>query len=89
MRKVLKRDTPESPLLEDKGEGGELEISIEALAKEEIIAALRALKNGKALGADRITADILKANTEKSSRELKRILDLVWKDGKVLKHSTN
>lgn len=84
---MLNRDTPESALLEDQ-EGEELDISFEASATEEIKVALRALKNGKASGADRITAEMLKADTEKTSQELKRILDLIWKDGKVLKHWT-
>lgn len=40
---------------------------------------------GKALGPEQMTAEMLKADTEKISQELICILDLIWKDGIVPK----
>nr|KAG5687784.1 hypothetical protein BaRGS_025678 [Batillaria attramentaria] len=79
---VLNRDTPDFPPHDEDGEGEEIGISVEAPTKQEIQAALKALKNGKAPGADQITAEMLKADPEQTSQQLKRIFDQIWKEEK-------
>jgi hypothetical protein len=78
-QEVLNRDTPEEPPQEEEEEGRkELDISVEAPTLQEILTALKALRNGKAPGADQISAEMLKADPEQTSIELKRIFDLIW-----------
>nr|KAG5709173.1 hypothetical protein BaRGS_028629 [Batillaria attramentaria] len=66
---VLNRDKPDFPPQDNDGEGEEIGISVEAPTKQEIQAALKALKNGKAPGADQITAEMLKADPEQTSQQ--------------------
>lgn len=77
-QEVLNREAPEEPPLEEGEEGQELEIPVEAPDVEEIRTALRALRNGASPGVDQISAEMLKADIERTSRELKRIFDLIW-----------
>ena len=51
---------------------------METLTIQEIVSALKALRNGKAPGADQITAEMLKADLEQTSLELQIIFDLIW-----------
>ena len=83
----MNRETPDSPP-QDEEVGEKLDISVDAPNIQEIKDALKALKNGKAPGADQITAEMLKANPKQTSKELKHILDLIWKDEKVPKKWT-
>lgn len=40
------------------------------------------LRNGKALKTDQMTAEVLKAYLDQTSKELKRIFDHIWKEEK-------
>jgi hypothetical protein len=77
-QEVLDREAPEEPPEEVGEEGQELDISVEAPDVEEIRAAMKTLRNGGAPGADQISAEMLKADIERTSLELKRIFDLIW-----------
>ena len=76
-QEVLNRDAPEEPPQEEE-EGEELNISTEPPMLEEIKTALKTLNNGKAPGPDQITAEMLRADPELTSIELKRIFDFIW-----------
>ena len=80
--KVLNREAPEDPPEEEEAPE-ELDISEEPPSIEEIKKALRTLRNGKAPGADQITPEMLKADPEETSKELKRIFDLIWENETV------
>ena len=75
---VLHRNAPNEPP-EEEEETEELDISVEAPTIQEIKTALKTLRNGKAPGADQISAEMLKADIKQTAKELKRTLDLIWK----------
>ena len=77
-QEVLNREAPEEPPQEEEEEREELNISAETPNIQEIKTALKTLRNGKAPGADQISAEMLKADLEHTSLELKRIFDLIW-----------
>ncbi|XP_018015247.1 uncharacterized protein LOC108672131 [Hyalella azteca] len=78
-QEVLNREAPEEPPEEVGEEGQELDISVEAPDVAETRAALKTLRNGGAPSwADEISAEMLKADTERTSLELKWIFDLIW-----------
>ena len=56
---------------------------MEAPTIQEIKRAVKDLRNGKASGADQITAEMLKADIEQTSKEMKRIFDLIWEKEKI------
>lgn len=85
---VLNRNTPESPPRDEDEEVDELEISEEPPSIQEIRATLRMLKNGKAPGEDQITAEMLKADSDQTSKELKHTFDHIWKEEKLPKEWT-
>ena len=78
----MNRDNPKSPPRDDNEEVGELEISVETPTIQEIKAALRMLRNGKAPGEYQITAEMLKADLDQTSKELKHTFDHIWKEEK-------
>ncbi|KAI4901974.1 hypothetical protein NFI96_006075 [Prochilodus magdalenae] len=82
-QEILNRDTPEEPPQEEEEEIEELDIQVEAPTIQEIKRAVKDLRNGKASGADQITAEMLKADTEQTSKEMKRIFDLIWEKEKI------
>ena len=84
-QEVLNRETPEDPPQDDEGEREELNISVEKPNIQEVKDALKALKNGKAAGIDQITAEMLKADYEQTSKELVHIFDLIWEKESVPK----
>ena len=51
---------------------------METPTTQEIKTAVKALRNGKALRADQISAEMLKADFEQTSQELKRTFNLIW-----------
>ena len=59
-------------------ESEELDISTEAPTLQEIRSVTKALNNGKAAGVDQVSAEMLKADPEQTSLELKRIFSLIW-----------
>ena len=75
-QEVLNIDTPEEPPQEEEEE--ELDISTEPPTLQEIKTALKTLINGKAPGADQITAEMFRADPELTTIELKRIFHLIW-----------
>lgn len=56
----------------------ELPIDITEPTNEEVIAALRAMKNGKAAGSDMITADILKIDVQVTADILLPLIKRIW-----------
>ena len=83
-QEVLNREAPASPPQEDdNNRAEELDISAEEPTLEEIRAALGALHNGKAPGLDQITAEMLKADQETTTRELKQLFNLIWREERV------
>ena len=81
---VLNRQAPEeSPEEGENEETEKLDISEEAPSIEEIMKALKTIRNGKAPGADQIAPEMLKADPELTSAELKRIFDLIWEQENV------
>ena len=77
-KEVLNRNTPENTPQEEDLNRKELDISVEVPSILEIITALKMLKNGKAPGIDQITAEMLKADIEQTSKELQRLFKLIW-----------
>ena len=75
---VLNREVPDDPPQASEGEMEELDIHTEAPTIQEIQKALKTLRNGKAPGIDQITAEMLKADIEQTSNELKHIFKLIW-----------
>ena len=61
----------------------ELDIDMDPPTEEEMRNAMQALKNRKAPGMDQITAELLKADTESTCVELKRLFDLIWQVWKM------
>ena len=71
---VLNRPQPAYPLeIEEEG-AAVVEINTGPIRKEEIIKAMKKLKNGKSGGIDGITAEIMKADMETSTRYLEKTL---------------
>ena len=52
-------------------------------SKEEILAAIKILKNHKAPGVDEINAEILKAGGESMAKVIKRIIEKDWNEERV------
>ncbi|XP_062612120.1 uncharacterized protein LOC134273919 [Saccostrea cucullata] len=85
---VLNRDTPESTPQDEHEEEEEKDISVDPPTTQEIRTALKTFRNGRAPGADQITAEMLKADIDKISQELKHAFDQIWKEEKVPKEWT-
>ena len=76
---VLNRPEPEIPIeanLDYQIE--EIEIDTGPIKKEEILKALKRLKNGKSGGIDGITAEILKADTPTTTKCLLKLFNMIW-----------
>ena len=56
----------------------ELQISIRSPSKREIVNAIKAMKNGKAAGADNIPAEVLKADPYMSADILLPLFQVIW-----------
>ena len=75
---VLNRPQPAYPLeIEEEG-AAVVEIDTGPIGKEEIIKAMKKLKNGKSGGIDGITAEIMKADMETSTRYLEKLFTSIW-----------
>ena len=74
---ILKR--PESEQVADIPPAVEdLDICIDPPTKEEVKSAIKAMKRGKACGADGVTAEMLKAEDTETRRHLPCILREIW-----------
>ena len=73
---VLNRPPPQNPPVLDPGEP--LDINTGEITKQEIRKAVKALKNGKAAGADHIPPEVLKEGGPELIDYLHKLLNLVW-----------
>jgi hypothetical protein len=69
-QEVLNIDAPDEPPQEETERIDELDKSEEPSSLQKIRTALKALNNGKAVGADQIIANMLKADPKQTSMEL-------------------
>lgn len=69
------------------GKGNEQTAAVRP-STQKVRAALMAFRNGKALGADQITAEMLKSDLVQTCQELKFTFDQIWKKEKVPKEWT-
>lgn len=73
---MLNRNNPESPSQDENEERREeLEISVKPPTTQEIMAALKTIRNWIVPRADQITAEILKADHDQTNQELKHTFD--------------
>ena len=78
-QEVVNKEAPEeSAVTRDAKE--DLDISTEPPTKEEIIAAIRDLKNGEAAGQDRLNAELVKCHPELAAEILVPLFTKVWND---------
>ncbi|KAK3082831.1 hypothetical protein FSP39_006593 [Pinctada imbricata] len=75
---VLNRPQPSHPLEIDDERDTVEEIDIGPIQKDEIIKAMKKLKNGKSGGIDGITAEIMKADMETTIRYLEKLFTTIW-----------
>jgi hypothetical protein len=61
----------------------ELDVNIEPPTREEIIAAIKSLKNRKAPGQDNLNAELLKADPELAAQILQPLFASVWEEKKI------
>ena len=82
-REILNRPPPEDAA--DIPEAADdLNINTAIPEKEEIIKAIRSLKNGKAPGHDNLNAELFKADPELAAAILQPLLAAIWEGGEVL-----
>jgi endonuclease/exonuclease/phosphatase family metal-dependent hydrolase len=82
-QEVLNRDAPENPPERGEERREELEIPTDPPSLQEIQEAVKALKNRKAPGVDQITAEMLKADVEVTSKKLKDLFEIIWEKEEV------
>lgn len=75
---VLNRTQPENPLIVENEENLIEEINTGVIDREEIIKAMKKLKNGKSGGIDGITAEILKADMTTTVKYLEKLFKAIW-----------
>ena len=85
-KEVLNREEPENPITEE--EECELpnileEISVEEPTQSEVRTALKRLQSGKSPGIDNITAELLKADIDFSTKKIHQLLQKIWKNEKI------
>lgn len=76
-QEVLNKEVPEEPAAAQDAEE-DLDISIEPPTKEEIVEAIRDLKNGKAPGQDQLNAELFKCHPELAAEILLALFAKVW-----------
>ena len=81
--RVLNGGKPPNPPTDEEMEEVELGIDAGLPTEEEIERAVQTLKNEKASEIGQITTELLKADTESTCVELKRLFDLIWQNEKV------
>ncbi|KAK7101726.1 hypothetical protein V1264_020063 [Littorina saxatilis] len=81
-QEVLNRPDPEdTPEIEEAEE--DLDINTEPPTKEEIIRAIKTLKNNKAPGGDCLNAELFKTDPETSAAILQPLFEEIWKKEEV------
>lgn len=65
--------------------GDDLDVDIGPITEEEILKALRKIKNGKAPGPDQIPPEVMKINPEITCQILKDLLDNIWETEEIPK----
>ena len=81
-REVLNRPSPEeTPNILEAEE--DLDISIDPPTKEEIVSAIKTLKNGKSPGRDNLDAELFKADPELAANILQPLFTAIWKGEEV------
>ena len=75
---VLNRPQPTNPLEVDEERDTDVNIDTGQIQREEIMKAMKKLKNGKSGGIDGITAEIMKADMETSGKYLEKLFTAVW-----------
>ena len=80
---VLNRPRPENPLVvESEGDAID-DIDTGVIRKDEIIKAMKKLKNGKSGGSDGITSEILKADPETTVKYLEKLFTAIWNQERI------
>lgn len=79
---VLNRPQPDHPLEVESELKGQFtdEIDTGPIRKIEIIRAIKKLKNGKSGGVDGITAEMLKADIEATTKYLEKLFETIWSE---------
>ncbi|XP_073671663.1 uncharacterized protein [Paramisgurnus dabryanus] len=77
-KEVLNRKSPEENADIPEGEI-DLDISIELPTKEEIVAAIKKLKNNKAPGLDNLNAELFKTDPETAAEILEPLFRTIWR----------
>ena len=81
---ILNREEPAHPINEEDCEQqGIADIDTGPVSKAEIRRAIKSFKNGKALGEDMITAELLKSDLEFTTDRVKKLIDTIWSLEKV------
>jgi len=76
---ILNRDDPENPVEEEETTGIEItDISTDPPTLDEIVKAIKMLKNGKAPGDDGIQAELLKADIHFTGQKLQKMFNEIW-----------
>ena len=78
-KEILNREVPVRPITEEHiTEPPIIDINTSEPSYEEVRNAIRNLKSGKASGIDSITAELLKADIEFSTRKVMNLLEKIW-----------
>ena len=79
---LLNRPAPESPPTIPEAEK-DLELNCDFPSKEEIVEAIKKLKNGKAAGPDGIPAEAIKADAEMTADMLLPLFKKIWEEEEI------
>ena len=88
VEEVLNREAPANPKTDDQDDDVHDTLEETAVNKPnlgEVKAALKGLQNGKALGIDSITAELLKADILFSSEKIYQLMKKIWLYEKIPK----
>ncbi|CAF0958491.1 unnamed protein product [Didymodactylos carnosus] len=79
---LLNRPNPEQQAVLEEGKSWLLDIKKDAITLNEVKQAIRKSKNNKALGVDKISAEMLKAGGDIIAKRLQKLLNQIWKQNK-------
>ena len=77
-QEVLNRPEPEMFAHVTTNNSAQLDIDTGYITRDEIVKAIKNLKNNKAAGNDAITGEVLKADLDQSSTELEKLFKIIW-----------